>query len=448
MRPRPARPGVSSGFRRRRRGAKLGVALFTGFDDDEAYTLVISRALALSYFDHPPLHQWLLHGFVRLSGEGHWDRLPFWAMNVATNLPLYGLDAPAVWPRRGAVGALRFQRQRLFLVLPDGYIMPDAPLLLALPAASGRSPKSSLSRADAAPGTLAVARGRRRASGSPACPNIRRRSPRSGSLGFFLGSPKHRRWLRDARPYRGAALALAMFSPALIWNAEQRLGFARLPVRPRRRRARASRRAAPVHSGGARRADRFAVAVDRRARRCRPMARGGARDATAARGSCCGWRCRRSLLFALLPLVGQRSIPHWFDSGWLFAFPLAGAWLAGLGDASARSAGRSVHRGSPRRDASCCSSPSVMFGPARRAARRCAGIPRSDRHFLRLAERCGDAWGSGARRAAGLRVGRKLARRRPRRRRPGAACRSAVLAPIRAGSPSPAIRRRLSAAMR
>ena len=31
----------------------------SGFD--EAYTLVISRRLDLSYFDHPPLHQWIAH---------------------------------------------------------------------------------------------------------------------------------------------------------------------------------------------------------------------------------------------------------------------------------------------------------------------------------------------------------------------------------------------------
>ena len=34
------------------------------------------------------------------------------------------------------------------------------------------------------------------------------------------------------------------------------------------------------------------------------------------------------VVFAVVPLLGQSVIPHWFDSGWLFAFPLAGAWLA------------------------------------------------------------------------------------------------------------------------
>src|ERR1700679_3507358 len=65
--------------------------LVTGFNDDEAYTLVISRTLALSYFDHPPLHQWILHGFVALFGESRWARAPFWLMIVTINWPLLGL---------------------------------------------------------------------------------------------------------------------------------------------------------------------------------------------------------------------------------------------------------------------------------------------------------------------------------------------------------------------
>ena len=41
--------------------AKLFAAWVTGFAGDEFYTAVISRTLALSYFDHPPLHQWVVH---------------------------------------------------------------------------------------------------------------------------------------------------------------------------------------------------------------------------------------------------------------------------------------------------------------------------------------------------------------------------------------------------
>src|SRR6516164_4547765 len=54
-----------------------------GFTGDEAYTIVIGRTLALSYFDHPPLHQWFLHGFAALFGETWLVRVPFVVMAVA-----------------------------------------------------------------------------------------------------------------------------------------------------------------------------------------------------------------------------------------------------------------------------------------------------------------------------------------------------------------------------
>ena len=34
------------------------------------------------------------------------------------------------------------------------------------------------------------------------------------------------------------------------------------------------------------------------------------------------------LLFSAMPFLGERAIPHWYNSAWLFAFPLLGAWLS------------------------------------------------------------------------------------------------------------------------
>src|ERR1700679_133213 len=65
--------------------------LATGFNDDEAYVVVISRTLALSYFDHPPLHQWLLTAWTALFGEGRAARLPFYACSLVTAFALFGL---------------------------------------------------------------------------------------------------------------------------------------------------------------------------------------------------------------------------------------------------------------------------------------------------------------------------------------------------------------------
>ena len=112
--------------------AKLFGAWATGFAGDESYTVVISRTLALSYFDHPPLHQWIVHAFGALAGEGWWLRLPFILMIAAINAPLYGLTR-CLFGRGAALWALfGFNATAYFTVWPDGYIMPDVPLFLFL----------------------------------------------------------------------------------------------------------------------------------------------------------------------------------------------------------------------------------------------------------------------------------------------------------------------------
>src|SRR5579862_7375406 len=66
------------------------VAIFaTGFCDDEAYVIAISRTPALSYFDHPPLHQWMLTAWVAAFGEGRAARLPFFACSLVTAAALF-----------------------------------------------------------------------------------------------------------------------------------------------------------------------------------------------------------------------------------------------------------------------------------------------------------------------------------------------------------------------
>ena len=194
--------------------------LVTGFDDDEAYTLVISRTLALSYFDHPPLHQWILHGFVALFGESRWARAPFWLMIVAINWPLFGLTRRLFGGEAALWALFAFNATAYFLVLPDGFIMPDTPLLLSLAVAGwaiaeilfAPPGRNSLARALVDRGPRAgLARG---------WPNIRRFLRPSGSSGFS--------WARRAiaigsgisGPGSAPRLALLVFSPALLWNAE------------------------------------------------------------------------------------------------------------------------------------------------------------------------------------------------------------------------------------
>src|SRR5271157_5251015 len=71
--------------------ARLIFAELLGPGVDESYTLAISRTLNLSYFDHPPLHQWIVHFAAAMLGEGFGARLPFIALFAATGWMLYRL---------------------------------------------------------------------------------------------------------------------------------------------------------------------------------------------------------------------------------------------------------------------------------------------------------------------------------------------------------------------
>ena len=258
---------------------KAVAMLATGFNDDEAYTLVISRTLALSYFDHPPLHQWILHGFVALFGESRWARAPFWLMIVTINWPLFGLTRRLFGVEAALWALFAFNATPYFLVLPDGFIMPDTPLLLFLAVAGWAiaeilfAPPGGRRSAAALWSIAGLALG---------CAGLAKYSAifaPVGLLGFFLGSPRHRHWLWDFRPWLGAGLALLVFAPALVWNMQNHwVSFAfqsnRAVRRPRLRRQGMDR-----GRGGPRRPGRADLALGRRAARCWRWRGGCARDA-------------------------------------------------------------------------------------------------------------------------------------------------------------------------
>ncbi len=306
---------------------KLVAIFVTGFNDDEAYTLVVSRQLALSYFDHPPLHQWILHGFVSQFGEGRAARLPFWAMLVATNAPLFAL-ARRLFGREAAYwGIFAFNATAYFLVLPDGFIMPDPPLLLCLSAAGWAIAEILFASPEEANNATALWVVAGLALGLAGLSKYSAAFAPLGLFGFLVFSPRHRRWLADVRPWLGAALGLAVFSPALIWNAENHwVSFAFQSDRAAGGVAFDAEAWAAVAAGLGAQAAALTPWVGA------PMLAGLAHalkgDADSGERYLLWLAAPPLLLFALLPLLGQRAIPHWFNSGWLFVFPLAGQWLA------------------------------------------------------------------------------------------------------------------------
>ena len=308
--------------------AKFAAMLGVGLEHDEGYTIVVSRMLALSYFDHPPLHQWIVHGFDALFGESRWTRAPFFVLLVATNYPLYRMTALLFGREAGLWAIFAFNATAYFVMLPDGYIIPDCPMLLMLASAgcglaeiiSDEAPPASRSTvlwlaAGASLGLAGLAK--YAAAFAPI-----------GLFGFLLFSPRHRHWLWNWRPYVGALLALAIFSPALFWNAEHQwisFGF-QLNRSAEHFDLSASAWLAILAALGAQLASLTPWAGA-------PIVMGiwravRSRDPDSGERLLLWLALPTLILFTFMPLIGQNAVPHWFNSGWLFAFPLAGRWLS------------------------------------------------------------------------------------------------------------------------
>ena len=304
----------------------------TGYCDDEAYVVAISRAPALSYFDHPPLHQWMLWVWTRMFGEGHAARLPFFACTLATTFGLWGLTRRLFGATAAWWAAFAFSASAYFLIYPDGYIMPDAPLFAALTfgvwavaeilyGPPGRETPLWLA-AGVAFGLAGLAK--YSAIFAPL-----------GLLGYFATSPAARARLGDVRPYLAAAVALALLTPVFVWNARHGwVSFAFQSGRATHGLDVSPRALAEILAAlGAQLAAMTPwIAL--------PLVAGLARAFRAGPDSperFTLWLALPPLVaFTLLPLGGAAPIAHWFNSGWLFAFPLAGAWLAGRGPAFQR----------------------------------------------------------------------------------------------------------------
>lgn len=72
---------------------RLIVAVLLPVGEDEAYAIGIARQFSLSYFDHPPLHFWLVGGWAKLfNNESLWLlRLPFVALAALSSWLIFVL---------------------------------------------------------------------------------------------------------------------------------------------------------------------------------------------------------------------------------------------------------------------------------------------------------------------------------------------------------------------
>ena len=303
--------------------ARIVFASTLGPGIDESYTLAIARTLSLSYFDHPPLHQWIVHFAASAFGEDVGARLPFIVLFAATGWILYRLTLDLFGARAAVVALFALNVTPFFFASAGTWIVPDGPLLFSLALAAWALAKLFFATpSDRGPiwGLWLVAGvglGLAGLSKYSAALSV------AGLLAFILLAPRQRRWLLCPEPYLAAAIALAMFAPVMLWNA--RHGWISFGFQ--------GGRGAP--GGSLKPVQVLAMALGQIAY-LSPWI-----FAPLLAGLAAAWRKRTEerrlfliclaappiILFTMTPLWGARGLPHWTMPGWFFAFALMGAWV-------------------------------------------------------------------------------------------------------------------------
>ena len=302
--------------------ALFAAALGPGYD--ESYTIAVARRLDLSYFDHPPLHQWIAHFAALALGEGAPTRVPFVALFAATGWLMFALTRRLFGARAGLVALFALNATPFFFASAGAWVVPDGPLLFALAGAAltlaalffnAPAPRAAWALWVLAGVWLGLAALSKYSAALAAL----------GVVAFLALSPRQRRWLAHPAPYAAALVALAIASPVLVWNA--RHGWVSLAFQGGR----------AALAGGWRPAQVGATLIGQIAYLTPwifvsllvalfDAARGAKGDDKRLFLLCLA--LPPIVVFTLTPLWGARGLPHWPMPGWFFVFPLLGAWLA------------------------------------------------------------------------------------------------------------------------
>jgi 4-amino-4-deoxy-L-arabinose transferase-like glycosyltransferase len=197
----------------------MGWALGLGID--ETYMVAASRHLELSYYDHPPIAWWLTHAAMALSGS---------QSSVIVRLPFILLFALSTWlmaritthlsgdERAGFWAALILNLSPVYAVTAGGWVLPDGPLDCALLGFLLFSLRATGLIPGGKPWADWLAAG--------ACAGLAMLSKYNGVLVllglplFLLTTRTGRAWLRRPQPWVAGLLAVLLFAPVVIWNAE------------------------------------------------------------------------------------------------------------------------------------------------------------------------------------------------------------------------------------
>lgn len=303
---------------------RLAVAVLLPAGEDEAYAIGIARRWSLSYYDHPPLHFWLVGGWAKLwNNESLWLlRLPFVALGAASSWLVFVLGRRLFGATAGLWALVLFNVAPVYGVAHGTLVLPDGPLLAASLAVA-----VVLARIVADDGGARQV-GRWALAGVLA--GLALLSKYHGVLLLagvlvFLLTTRHRRLLLTPGPWLGAAIALAMFVPVIVWNWQH--DWASFAFQAGRSSGGGLQLEGLLQSLAGQAAylvPWFLVALA--AVWVRALLGGPKREER--------WllACLASLPIVIFTALTLRNpgLPHWPMPGWVFVLPLLGEALAGL----------------------------------------------------------------------------------------------------------------------
>lgn len=277
-------------------------------------------ALRLGYFDHPLVSWWMARSVADAFGTetALLVRLPFIAMFAVSTWLMAKLTASLFSPRAGLWAAVAFNLAPVFGVTAGGWVLPDGPLVAALLGAAYCLSKALPSR------------GWNWWLGAGVCAGVALLSKYTavltlgGAVIYLLTQRTHRVWLMRPQPYVATLLALAVFSPALIWNIQN--GWASLAFQSGRAAAARLQPFGPL------------ITLAGEALFLLPWIWAGLMLVfwRGLRGGPAHWRswlltCLGAppiVLFTVVSLWSRQVLFHWAAPGYLMVFPLLGVWLS------------------------------------------------------------------------------------------------------------------------
>jgi hypothetical protein len=199
--------------------ARLVFADALGLGIDESYMVAAGRSFHLGYFDHPPVAWWMASAAAHLAGTDSpiIVRLPFVLTFALTTWLMFRLTSHLFNARAGVWAAILLNAAPVFGISAASWVLPDGPLFAALLGAA-------LCLVEALPARGRAAWGWWGATG--ACAGLALLAKYSavltiaGAVVFLLTQPAGRRWLTRPHPYVAGLLALALFAPVVVWNAD------------------------------------------------------------------------------------------------------------------------------------------------------------------------------------------------------------------------------------